>query len=540
MERERRRSSTGASSAADGGSDPPDIFAAALQGDLAQVRALIARRDDRMEAGGYTALGLAVSAGHTEIARLLLREGVTVDAADAEGVTALMHAAMHGYGSLVDLLLLHGASPLTTRADGESAHTLAALYGRPAALGAFFRHDATLVEARNGLGRTPLHNAVTLRHLITIKYLLGAWRADVNATDAQGNTPLHLCRGPLEALTLLFHGTATRPSLTARNAAGRTPLEEISFSSPSNVVIQALQDAEGRDDAAEWLAGPGIDAKLLSFLTDSPVRSPPKTCPDPPWWSQLTPAVVLGSLAPYVLGLTLAFSVTAGAAMLFLTPVAAAWWGMCLAHAGCRRHLQSLLSPCPGLSFLLGVTERPEALRHALDIRAPLGLVLAILFLMATQAVLVTPQLIRQRPLLCLASYTFQALLIYAYTRAVLTRPSLIPGGGADAAAGYWAALEALPPNAGFPSDFCERSELRKEPRARYSPMAGGMIEVRQAAPHPCVPPLSLSLFKPLFLSLKPLSAPRFTPPPCPVLSCSLSPAPPHSMAGEMIEVRRE
>jgi len=151
-----------------------DIHAAALQGDIAAVRELIDKRDDRMEAGGYTPLGLAVSAGHVEIVRLLLRETVTVDAADDEGVTALMHAAMHGYGALVDLLLLHGASPLKTRNDGESAHTLAALYGRPAALGAFFRANGALVETPNALGRTPLHNAVTLRHLITIKYLIGA------------------------------------------------------------------------------------------------------------------------------------------------------------------------------------------------------------------------------------------------------------------------------------------------------------------------------------------------------------------------------
>jgi len=144
---------TSSTSAADGDAPPPkaepDIFAAALQGDLATVRSLMDRRDERMPSGGYSALGLAVSAGHTEIARLLLREGVSVDAADDEGNTALMHAAMHGYRVLVDLLLLHGASPLKTRADGECAHTLAALYGRPAALGAFFRHDSTLVEARN-------------------------------------------------------------------------------------------------------------------------------------------------------------------------------------------------------------------------------------------------------------------------------------------------------------------------------------------------------------------------------------------------------
>ena len=53
---------------------------------------------------GYTPLSLAVSAGHNAVVRLLLREGVNLNASDGQGVTALMHAAMHGYAELIDLL----------------------------------------------------------------------------------------------------------------------------------------------------------------------------------------------------------------------------------------------------------------------------------------------------------------------------------------------------------------------------------------------------------------------------------------------------
>lgn len=408
-----------------------------------------------------------------------------MDAADDEGVTALMHAAMHGYASLVDLLLLHGASPLLCRKDGESAHSLAALYGRPAALGAFFRHDAALVEARNRLGRTPLHNAVTLRHLITIKYLIGAWNADVTAEDAQGNTPLHLCRGPLEVLTLLYHGSARQPSLSALNAAGRTPVEEVMAASPGNVIIQALKDAADDKGSGGWLMGPGIDAKLLSFLSESPVRRAPKTAPGPAWWHLVTLPDVLSSLLPYILGLSMCANIIVGAALLFLGPVVASWWFMCISNAGCRRCVEAVVSPCPALGSLLVKGSAASASNNRpIDVRAPLGLLLAILFLMAAQASFAAPTLMLTHPILCTTSYVFQALLVYAYFRAVSARPSMLAGGTPEAAAAYWAALEALPPNSGFPQDFCERSELRKVARARYSPMTEGMVEVMD---HDCI-----------------------------------------------------
>ena len=94
------------------------IHRAALQGDVDTVRAHCSERNTRT-AEGYTPLGLAVSAGHEGVVRVLLREGVDVDAADFEGTTPLMHAAMHGYCALVDLLLLHGASAMLARADGS-------------------------------------------------------------------------------------------------------------------------------------------------------------------------------------------------------------------------------------------------------------------------------------------------------------------------------------------------------------------------------------------------------------------------------------
>ena len=108
------------------------IFQAALTGDVEVLREHLAAKDAATPEG-YTPLGLAVSAGHNEAVRILLREGVDVNASDNEGVTALMHAAMHGYADVIDLLLLHGARPMQLRGDGQAAPGLGAARPEPAA-----------------------------------------------------------------------------------------------------------------------------------------------------------------------------------------------------------------------------------------------------------------------------------------------------------------------------------------------------------------------------------------------------------------------
>jgi hypothetical protein len=67
--------------------------------------------------------------------------------------------------------LLHGAQPQLQNNRGQTAASLAARYGRPAGLGVLFRADASLVEARDGCGRTPIHWAVVSAHTPTLKYV---------------------------------------------------------------------------------------------------------------------------------------------------------------------------------------------------------------------------------------------------------------------------------------------------------------------------------------------------------------------------------
>ena len=132
--------------------------------------------------------------------------GASVDVRDHNGATALMHAAMHGHRGIVDTLLLHGADARLKRADGQTAVGLAAAYGRPASLGALFRADPSLLEARDGAGRTAFHWAAASRHETTLKYLLGRWWVNgaLAAVDGEGDTPLHLCRGPPRLLFSVY------------------------------------------------------------------------------------------------------------------------------------------------------------------------------------------------------------------------------------------------------------------------------------------------------------------------------------------------
>ena len=200
---------------------------AALQGDIETLKSLLPTQANRATPENFTPLSLAVSAGHVEACRLLLREGASPVAQDKSGITALMHACMHGFAELTELLLRHGAKTEMRNAEGQTAASLAARYGRPAGLGVLFRSDSSLVESRDGLGRTPLHWAAVSSHAPTVKYLLGKWKADVGTVDNNQDTPLHLIDAHAAVAGLPYSSTTAPPMpfMTARNAAGNTPAE---------------------------------------------------------------------------------------------------------------------------------------------------------------------------------------------------------------------------------------------------------------------------------------------------------------------------
>ena len=133
---------------------------------------------------------IAARAGQVTIARELAGHGASLVAVDGAGRSPLELALIHGKTQVATLLVEQGA-PLDAqamlvalvRAGVSDRDSVAFLIRRGADLN---RPDAQ--------GNTPLHLAVTLGHLETVKRLI-ARGADINRPDAAGRTPLALAQG---------------------------------------------------------------------------------------------------------------------------------------------------------------------------------------------------------------------------------------------------------------------------------------------------------------------------------------------------------
>lgn len=93
--------------------DEADLWEPLVEGDTGFVsRYLQAGGDPNavQEADGNTALGLACLFGHTEIARMLIEAGATVNQADRSGIFPINHASFWGHPDTVTLLLDNGAN----------------------------------------------------------------------------------------------------------------------------------------------------------------------------------------------------------------------------------------------------------------------------------------------------------------------------------------------------------------------------------------------------------------------------------------------
>ena len=102
------------------GDDETPLMMAALKGNLAVCKALIARGAD-VNKPGWTPLHYAASGGHVGVIGLLLEENAYVDAASPNGTTPLMMAARYGSDEAVDALLLAGADATLRNDQGLDA-----------------------------------------------------------------------------------------------------------------------------------------------------------------------------------------------------------------------------------------------------------------------------------------------------------------------------------------------------------------------------------------------------------------------------------
>src|ERR1041384_6598313 len=93
------------------GAGPSEIASAAERGDLAAIRALIAKKVDvnAAQPDGATALHWAVYRNSAEMADVLLRAGAKAQVTNKDGISPLYMAALYGNPTIVNSLIKSGA-----------------------------------------------------------------------------------------------------------------------------------------------------------------------------------------------------------------------------------------------------------------------------------------------------------------------------------------------------------------------------------------------------------------------------------------------
>jgi ankyrin repeat protein len=139
------------------------------------------------------AMESATLRGQTEIARILLENGLEVNRAPANGSSYLNDAALKGQTKMVQLLLDHGASVMAQNQSGGTPLHDAALGGNPEVVALLLDHGAGIDERERESGATALMMAASMGRLEVVKVLLkrGANRW---IKDKAGHTALERAR----------------------------------------------------------------------------------------------------------------------------------------------------------------------------------------------------------------------------------------------------------------------------------------------------------------------------------------------------------
>ena len=220
---------------------------AAMKGDRAAVRALLARKADvnAPQTDGTTALHWAVRQDDLDTVDLLLRAGAKVSAANREGVTPLQLAAINGDAAMVQRLLKAGADPNRALTQyGDTALMMAARTGKPDAVSVLIESGANVNAKETWGGTTPLMWAVSEKHPAAAKVLIDHG-ADVNARSN-------------------FVGAAN-----GRGFEGRTPVAGKNDPNPEEFAsgwLTPLMFAarEGDVDSAKLLVAAGADVNAIA------------------------------------------------------------------------------------------------------------------------------------------------------------------------------------------------------------------------------------------------------------------------------------
>ncbi len=264
------------------------FLAAARKGDLARVKAMVARNPGLVNyktKTGSTALHQMALYGHLAVARYLIDRGAALEARDKYGFTPL-HQAAHGHAKIVITRLLiergakvnapdiKGHTPLFRAilngrpdiaallkkhggrlpADAASRFFVAVAQNNPTLAGRIAAQDPKVIEARTAVGATPFHVAAMLGRTRTTIWLI-KHKADLNAVNASRMTPL--------ALAVLLHQPDTvallvqnKANLELANFQGRTPLHLAAIKGYAVIAAQLIKGGANVQARDQWSLTP--------------------------------------------------------------------------------------------------------------------------------------------------------------------------------------------------------------------------------------------------------------------------------------------
>jgi len=176
------------------------LFAAAAQGDAAQIKALVAKgaKVDAKDGYGRTPLHVAAYGAKHDAMRVLVAAGANPNAPENDRYDIVTIAAVANDVPTLRVALDLGGSAknITSRYDG-TALIAAAHLGHAEVVRTLVRAGAPLDHVNN-LGWTAVIESIVLgdggpRHVETLKSLIEA-RANLNLADRQGRSPLALAQ----------------------------------------------------------------------------------------------------------------------------------------------------------------------------------------------------------------------------------------------------------------------------------------------------------------------------------------------------------
>ena len=148
----------------------------------------------------------AATAGHTQIVKLLLDDGVDVNMQNRYGYTALSTASDKGHRDIVQLLLgVEGIDVNMQNSSGDTALTLASAKGHRDIVQLLLGVEGIDVNVKNRYGDTALVIASSNGRRDIVQLLLGVEGIDVNMKTSYGDTALTLAsrKGHKEIVQLL-------------------------------------------------------------------------------------------------------------------------------------------------------------------------------------------------------------------------------------------------------------------------------------------------------------------------------------------------